>query len=437
MLQRKLEIINHCSNREIKMKKNSNKKRIGFLKISYYKIRRYIKQKLEKKKQEWRWNNSDEYRHNRLFPYSGNLLTKYLEQIWKKGWLDSYDDNHFLIRALENRVNTFVGQEQFLYNCKTENMGNAWCENFCLNFPSRLQRMENIFSEAPIKRFVEDQLSAGKKKYDEARFFEALSEISVLSHISCRYEWTAFEYEPPASSKNKHNPEAAFKYECNDTRFVFNIEVKTARYDSSIKDNAVIPTILMEEKGINELVKFCDKHKLKYEPTHPEKLFGFIKSACDKFNKPSRDEYNLLYINWTFRNFVDYSFLEAWSLLTNSYNGLITHPDKWSCFLKPHEVMPDLSKISAIIVYCESMNGLMFNNFDYVWQRGEMGPYFRCLITDQSKKVRIQQITQMFEDKGMTQYSMFSLSPDILSSEEKKIGLLKTEIHRIISTNLL
>ncbi len=75
--------------------------------------------------------------------------------------------------------------------------------------------------------------------------------------------------------------------------------------------------------------------------------------------------------------------------------------------------MPDLSKISAIIVYCESMNELMFSNFDYVWQYGEIGSRFRCLINNQSKKTKIGKITQMYEDKGIIQYSMFSLSPKL------------------------
>ena len=73
-------------------------------------------------------------------------------------------------------------------------------------------------------------------------------------------------------------------------------------------------------------------------------LVEFINSATKKFNYPKKNEYNLLYINWSYSDFPSNSFLEAWSLLTNKYNGLLTHPEIGTTLPIKEPVNPDAYK---------------------------------------------------------------------------------------------
>lgn len=413
--------------------KKQNKNKPSPIKLFFYKIRNKIckiKKVYEEKKE---WKTSPKYRHNKPFPLEDNILHKYLKEKWEAGWFDSFDENHFIIRAMNGTLNNCVGKEQFLY----ANRYNSYCdehsmsEAFCNNFPLRLQKMENVFGSDEIRNFVENQLSAGKSHYNEDVFFEALSEISILSFFSARCEWTKALYEPPVNSSDAHNPEAAFMYKSDTFNFRCNIEVKTARYSHVIEDNVFIPTVLINDTGIQELETLCNIHGMKLEGTYPKKLLGFIKSACEKFSVPDDSEVNLLCLNWTFRNYVDNSFLEAWSLLTNKYNGLMTHPDKWDIFLEPGETMPNLSKITAIIVYEESLDGLLFNDFSFVWRRNGQGPCFRFYVNDNSKVDLLRNLTQMNPDKNETQYSMCSYNTSQIQ------GIPQETFRQVILDNLV
>lgn len=399
--------------------KKQNKNKPSPIKLLFYKIRNKIRRERKIKEEKKVWETSPKFRHNQPFPLDDIILHKYLKEKWEAGWFDSFNDNHFIIRAIKGTLNDCVGKEQLLY----ANRYNAYCdeqsmsETFCMNFPSRLKMMENVFGTEKIRNFVENQLSAGKAHYNEDTFFEAMSEISILSFFSVRYDWTKALYEPPVNDSNAHNPEAAFIYESDTFNLRCNIEVKTARYSNPIEDNVFIPTVLVNETGIQKLESLCTAHGMKLEGTYPKKLLGFIKSACEKFSFPDANEVNILCLNWTFRNYVDNSFLEAWSLLTNKHNGLMTHSDKWEIFLEPGETMPDLSKITAIIVYDESLDGLLFNDFSFVWRRNGQGPCFRFYVNDMTKVDLLRNLTQMNPDKAETQYSMRSYNtneiPDI------------------------
>ena len=59
------------------------------------------------------------------------------------------------------------------------------------------------------------------------------------------------------------------------------------------------------------------------------KLKDFLNSASSKFSVPQSNEYNLLYINWSYCDFASNSFLEAWSLLTNRIMFTGTQCDLW------------------------------------------------------------------------------------------------------------
>lgn len=42
-----------------------------------------------------------------------NLICSFLKRIWQEGWLDEYSNDHFLIMALEGRLNEFTGTNSF------------------------------------------------------------------------------------------------------------------------------------------------------------------------------------------------------------------------------------------------------------------------------------------------------------------------------------
>lgn len=126
--------------------------------------------------------------------------------------MDEYSDNHFLIKAIENRLETFAGKEQLIEN--DLNMqgiidfhGNAnmvdFNRNFCINFSNRMQFLVQKFGKNPIKHFMTDQMSAGKKHYKEDTFFQALSEVSVLSFYASTLHWFQMTYEPAMKESAK------------------------------------------------------------------------------------------------------------------------------------------------------------------------------------------------------------------------------------------
>ena len=129
-------------------------------------------------------------RHEIPFPtHIDNEICSYLKKIWEYGWFDEYSDEHFLIKAIENRLTTFVGYTQMInnelnYHGIIKHNGivdnNSFNSNFCMNLSIRLASLEDVFGRVHIEKFVKDQLSAGKQRYNEDTFFEALSEISIL-----------------------------------------------------------------------------------------------------------------------------------------------------------------------------------------------------------------------------------------------------------------
>ena len=151
-------------------------------------------------------------------------LCKFLYNAWMNGWLDEYSNDHFLIKAIEGRLTTFIGKEQLTENNITfqsitregkyiDSTGEEFDFNFsfCINFSNRMQYLANSFGKENIKRFIVNQMSAGKQNYKEDTFFEALSEVSILSFYASRMNWFSMIYEPNVIiGKNSKNPEAKF-----------------------------------------------------------------------------------------------------------------------------------------------------------------------------------------------------------------------------------
>lgn len=338
------------------------------------------------------------------FPIKGyGELCSFLNTAWTEGWLDEYSEDHFLIKAMENRLDAFVGKEQLVENdLNLQGMirpdGSvdtaAFNLNFCLNFSNRMGFLAQKFGKEQIRRFMTDQMSAGKDHYKEDAFFQAMSEVSELSFYAGMLPWFQMIYEPPVEEAgSRKNPEASLtgRICCKvddgsgmeqERTVTIHIEVKSPEFphDRHEKEKIAIPTVLLTDQGRQEVKCFCKERGMKYLDPRVLKLRDFINSAAGKFTMPKEDQFHLLYINWSYRDFPSNSFLEAWSLLTNEINGILTHPE----LAAQIGIVPEaFEKITAVIVYTESLEGLMFGDFRYVWQCCGVGKRFRMWVLDE------------------------------------------------------
>ena len=292
-----------------------------------------------------------------------------LRKAWEEGWLDDFSEEHFLIRAINGKLNDFDGKLQYNANNIPLYSSDNLNENFLINFSFRLHSLIQFFGESYIKNFIVNQLSAGKKQYSEGQFFRAFSEVVILCFWCNRSK--SGEYEPQINGKK--NPEARFI--CHND-IVVDIEVKTGGFeDIKQVENMVIPTVLLDDIGRIEFVNYCHKHGIRAYMPRVHKLKDFLNSAADKFDYVDHTSHlNLLYINWTFSEFIDSGFEEALSILSNEVNGILTHKDIGYKIGLSEDVF---DKITAVIVYTESLSGLMFNDFRWVWTRNELNhPHF-------------------------------------------------------------
>lgn len=298
-------------------------------------------------------------------PCCNITLCKFINEIWEQGWLDEYSEVHFLIRAMKNEINVFNGYTQLTNNNVNyfdfnENFG----LNFSINISCKLEYLNRLFGVKAIKKFVEDQLSAGKINYDEDQFFRALSEIEVLKYFSIfgPAKLSQAIYEPPIGI-NKKNPEARFIYEDGT---ILDIEVKTPGfiYDAC-KEKVIIPTILLNLEGREKIISFCEKEGLKCTMPRVRKLIEFINDSTDKFDQPSGNNHmNILYINWSYSEFPSNSYLEAYSLLYNDINGLLKHKE---IGIRMGVNKKAFEKLTAIVVYTSSLNTMVFQDLRYLW----------------------------------------------------------------------
>lgn len=386
---------------------------------------------------------------------------EFLRSAWKKGWLDEYSGDHFLIKAIENRLDDFVGKQQLVGN-ELNQHGlirpdgsidlESFSYNYCVNFSAHMALLEQSFGAENIRRFMMDQMSAGKEKYNEDTFFQAMSEVSVLGFLAQNH-WTKMFYEPPVDKgKNNKNPEARFIMEYGSDRdddasdtpketLIVNVEVKSPKFphESHADERTIIPTVLLTNEGRTKIQDFCKENGLIYMNPRVQQLKSFIKSAAEKFEIPKANEFNLLYINWSYRDFPSNSFLEPWALLTNNLNGILTHPES----AKDFDILPEeLKKITAVIVYTESLEGLMFSDLSFIWQRHGAGPKFRMWVLDEklreaerSDKSRwLFNVTGMNPDDPSKQLLMADLKPKT-PAEVGKVGRLSLDLLQLIREN--
>ena len=339
-------------------------------------------------------------RSDTMYPRTNIDLCEGLRKAWTEGWMDEFSDSHFLIKAIEGRLEKYQGYYQFassnvpLYRIDESNFQN----NFCINFSCKVACLIEFFGEDKFKNFFINQLSAGKEKYDEAQFFRALSEVSVLNFWQQRSK--TGEYEPKTNGKK--NPEARF---CCINGTTVDIEVKTPGFhDFDGIQEIVLPTVLLNDIGRKAFSSFCDANNINWSMPRVEKLKDFLNSAAEKFEIVDHiNHMNFLYINWTFSEMLDSGFEEALSLLAHPINGILFHKDIGLQLGVNEEVY---EKITAVIVYTESISGLMFNDFKWVWTQGENGmPHFGI--------VGLHNREELFEITGMNPFGK-QLTPILL-----------------------
>ena len=125
--------------------------------------------------------------------------------------------------------------------------------------------------------------------------------------------------------------------------------------------------------------------------------------------------------------------------MTNEINGILTHPD----LAVQMGIVPEaFEKITAVIVYTESLEGLMFGDFRYVWQRCGAGPRFRMWVLDEELREAeradrsniLLGITRMNPSDGLTQMGMLDFKSKSHQELMEAVRLGK-ELADLISRN--
>lgn len=312
------------------------------------------------------------------FPLKNDfILFDFLYNIWTDGWLDDYSDEHFLIRAIENRLSDFIGKQQvYLDNTPMypEINENNFVINFLINFSTKMNGLCYAFGKEQIKKFVINQLSAGKDNYSEEQFFRAMSEISVICYFCSITTWKDKIYEPHTNGKK--NLEVRL---ISQEDIIIDIEVKTPGFNqANLNEIKLMPTVLLTQEGISAINEHCESKNMKCLMPRVGKLKDFINSATEKFETPKDNNHlNLLFINWSYSEFAPDAYLEAYSLLVNPVNGIIRNKD---IGMKIGVLEEAYEKISAIIIYSDSLNGLAYLDLRYIWLKQK----FRMIAINQN-----------------------------------------------------
>lgn len=139
---------------------------------------------------------------------------------------DDYSENHFLIRAINNDISYF--KNLFLRRHIKGLDPSIFPWHFIVNLDGKIKNFINCFGSDEIENFYRNQFTAGKSNYNENQFFEALSELHVLSFFANFGPAMLREaiYEPRLVDSDK-NPEARFIHTDNT---ILDIEIKTPNF---------------------------------------------------------------------------------------------------------------------------------------------------------------------------------------------------------------
>lgn len=293
-----------------------------------------------------------------------------------KGWMDDFSENHFLTKALNGKIDYFQKYSNLVEDSvyfKTN-----YCNTFLGNFSNRLNLLFEVFNEKDMKSFFNSGLSAGKSNYDDAQFFRALSEAMIMEFLivygPSRLKQAIYE---PKLGENGKNPEARFIYDCGIT---IDVEVKTPGFKKSNNElnKTIIPAFLLDDEDEKVFKEISNTYNYSFIKPRVLKLKEFINSAGDKFVKPKDSNHiNLLYINWTYSDMEVSGLKEPYGLLYNNYNGILKNKDAALSLGIKEEA---LEKITAIIVYQDSFESIIFNDFRDVWNGYKFRMLPNCLM---------------------------------------------------------
>lgn len=322
-------------------------------------------------------------RHELEFPMDENLYP-ILPKMWKDGWFDEFSEQHFLIRALQKDKGIWNNMERYhrVYQGIDSVTRNTFPVTFCINFSAKMNLLVDVFGEKEIKKFVCDQLSAGKKHYNESQFFEALSEIEILVFF-CQFGPGRAEgkYEPKIG-KGKHNPEASLMYPEGER---IDIEVKTPEFSYIHKRQSLfMPLYSLTSEGIDKFEKICKKRGLLFQRPRISKLKSFLDSACEKFIEPvNENHYNILFINWTYTEIPNRGFIEPCTILYNQYNGIFNHYGMAEKVGINNEIY---KKITAIFIFQNPFEAIAFQDLRYLFATRQAVLLLNPFILDSEEK---------------------------------------------------
>lgn len=297
------------------------------------------------------------------FPLEKNIVCKEIGEMWKKGWLDCYDKEHFLIRCIygdDKFIRRIFSHEKYTY----EGTLPLNADTFIMNLSVKLGGLIQFFGEEKIKHFIMEQMSAGKKHYNQNVFFQALAEVEILLYFisfGSVYEKNG-EYEPRLNL-GKANPEARIVY---GDGIILDIEVKMPEFrDILTKADTYMPLLLLNDNGRKEFSKLCKSIGAVDKFPRVLKIKDFLNSACSKFQEiEDENHFNILFINWTFTDISVNGYFEACSILYNDTNGILKHPN----VAKSMGISEDVfKKISAVFVYEDPDEMMIFQDFRFLF----------------------------------------------------------------------
>lgn len=171
-------------------------------------------------------------------------------------------------------------------------------------------------------------------------------------------------YEPRLNRSS--NPEA--RIELKDGAII-DIEVKTPGFHDTNrrpKKARIKPNLILDNNVKTQIIEYCKINELELVYPRVLKLKEFIRSAASKFVVPTtKRHFNLLFINWTYTDFPECELAEPITILANPINGILTNK-------KAHGLVgiknQHIEKISAVVLYKDSMSNILFGDFTYHFQ---------------------------------------------------------------------
>lgn len=319
-----------------------------------------------------------------------------LNKLWCDGAFDEFSDDHFMIHAFNDDIDFF---SRFFKNHYIQTTFasapyaslTSFPGNFVVNLENAFMALVSLFGYDNIRRFVTDQLSAGKEKYDEKSFFEALSEVHILSFF-CRFGGmmavasnpfeldekglikravepvgiASAEYEPQLNGRT--NPEARFYY---DDGTVLDVEIKTPNFSDFVEEKQpfLMPGVLLNSKGRGVLKETCENSGIHCLLPNVSKMKDYLNSAAKKFQEPECEKHiNILCVNWTEAAIDKDDITEPLIILSNSTNGILMNK---GIAEKCQVSQKALSRVSAVLLYKVELGALLFSDFRYIFANGK------------------------------------------------------------------